>query len=51
MFVTNSTCHYNHENANSFEIIENRDPSGWHGKLVCAVRPTFLKTNYEYLGL
>jgi lipopolysaccharide transport system ATP-binding protein len=39
-----STPIFIHDNAFSFEIFENRTESGWHGKWIGAVRPTFIKT-------
>jgi lipopolysaccharide transport system ATP-binding protein len=44
MFVTNSRGHFFHEAAHSFEIIEEREVSGWHGKWPGKVRPTFIKS-------
>jgi lipopolysaccharide transport system ATP-binding protein len=41
-FVTNSKPHFIHNNANSFEVVEERDSSGWHGKWIGAVRPEFI---------
>ena len=38
-FVYNSTNYYIHERSNSFEIEEDRNISGWHGKWIGAVRP------------
>jgi lipopolysaccharide transport system ATP-binding protein len=43
MFVTASACYFFHEFANSFEIEEERKSSGWHGKWIGAVRPTFIE--------
>ena len=42
MFVVHSQCYYDHKEAHSFEITEDRDSSGWHGKWPGAVRPTLL---------
>ncbi len=50
-FVTESTPHFIHNNANSFEIVEDRESSGWHGKWIGAVRPTFLKTELTALSI
>jgi len=50
MFVYNAQCYFNHENAHSFEVVENRDAEGWHGKWIGAVRPTFIKNDYYLLG-
>jgi len=43
-FVTESTPHFIHNNANSFEVVEDREASGWHGKWIGAVRPTFINS-------
>jgi lipopolysaccharide transport system ATP-binding protein len=43
LFVTNSQEHFNHTNANTFEIFEDRTESGWHGKWPGNVRPIFIK--------
>ena len=43
LFVTNSQGYFNHTNANSFEIFEERTESGWHDKWPGNVRPTFIK--------
>lgn len=43
-FVSESTPHFIHDNANSFEVIEDREISGWHGKWIGSVRPSFIKT-------
>lgn len=50
MFVTNSQAYFYHEHAHSFEVIENREASGWHGKWIGAVRPTFIQNEYNFLG-
>lgn len=44
MFVTQSRCYFNHENAHSFEILEDRPSTGWHGKWPGTVRPTFIES-------
>ncbi len=43
-YVSNSVPHFIHDNANSFEIYEDREVSGWHSKWIGAVRPTFIET-------
>ena len=43
-FVTNSTPHFIHNEANAFEIIDERDNMEWYGKWIGAVRPNFVKT-------
>ncbi|MEK7720767.1 MAG: ABC transporter ATP-binding protein [Elusimicrobiota bacterium] len=45
-FVTAARVCFNHNNANSFEVAENREISEWHGKWLGAVRPTFIKNEY-----
>lgn len=50
MFVTASRAHFYHKQAHSFEIIEDRNVSGWHGKWIGAVRPTFLRNDYYKIG-
>jgi lipopolysaccharide transport system ATP-binding protein len=50
MFVTNSQCHFNHDHAHSFEVIEDREASGWHGKWIGAVRPTFIPNDYLFIS-
>jgi lipopolysaccharide transport system ATP-binding protein len=40
-----STPVYIHENACTFEIFEDRENSGWHGKWIGAVRPVFIKSD------
>ena len=47
MFVSNSKAIFYHEGANSFEVVEERKASGWHGKWPGAVRPTFIETGLE----
>lgn len=49
MFVNNSSCHFFHEHANSFEVVENRRNTGWHGKWNGAVRPTFIENDYTFI--
>ena len=49
MFITKSQCYYNHKEAHSFEILEERAASGWHGKWIGAVRPVFIKRDYEFI--
>jgi lipopolysaccharide transport system ATP-binding protein len=49
MFVSNSKAYFYHEHAHSFEIIEDREASGWHGKWVGAVRPTFIQNEYSFI--
>ncbi len=49
MFVSQAKCYFNHERAHSFEIHENRDIPGWHGKWTGAVRPTFIEYEYKLL--
>jgi len=49
MFVSNSQAYFYHEYANSFEIIEDRLASGWHGKWIGSVRPTFIKQDYYFV--
>ena len=50
MFVTQSRCYFNHERAHSFEVLENRESSGWHRKWIGVVRPTFIKNEYDFVG-
>ena len=47
MFVSNSKAIFYHEGANSFEVVEERKASGWHGKWPGAVRPTFIEAGLE----
>lgn len=49
MFVSNSQCYFNHHKAHSFEILEDRNISGWHGKWRGVVRPTFIKNDYDFI--
>lgn len=49
MFVTHSQCYYNHREAHSFEILEERKASGWHGKWCGVIRPTFIDNNYDFI--
>lgn len=46
MFVSKAQCYFNHAHAHSFEIIEDRAVSAWHGKWIGAVRPTFIEKEY-----
>ena len=50
MFVTNAQSYFYHEHAHSFEIIEDREASGWHGKWIGAVRPSFIENEYLYIN-
>jgi len=47
MFVSNSQAYFYHENAHSFEITEERNTSGWHGKWPGVVRPLFFNTQIQ----
>ena len=49
MFVSNSQSYFYHENAHSFEIIEDRETSGWHGKWIGVVRPNFIDREYRFI--
>jgi hypothetical protein len=49
MFVSNSKSYYYHEYAHSFETIEDRAVSGWNGKWVGAMRPTFIKKELDLI--
>jgi lipopolysaccharide transport system ATP-binding protein len=49
-FVSNAMPHFIHNSAHSFVIEEERDNSGWHGKWVGAVRPTFIENDYIFIG-
>ncbi len=49
MFVSQSQCYFDHRHANSFEILEDRSISGWHGKWKGVLRPTFIKNDYRML--
>lgn len=53
MFVTtDSKAVFLHKEACWFEISEEREKSGWHGKWVGAVRPTgFIERECKYLGI
>jgi lipopolysaccharide transport system ATP-binding protein len=44
MFVSDSKSYFFHEHANSFEILEERDSSGWHGKWPGVIRPSYIDT-------
>lgn len=46
MFVSKAKCHFNHQHAHSFEIMEDRNVDGWHAKWIGAVRPTFIEREY-----
>ena len=50
MFVTETNSHFLHHGANSFEIIEDRIASMWHGKWIGAVRPTFIENEFLFIG-
>lgn len=43
MFVTRAQCYYNHKKAHSFEIVDDRDAFGWHGKWPGLIRPAFVE--------
>ena len=43
--VNSSTPVFIHDNACSFEIFEDRVSTGWHGKWIGNVRPTFIKSD------
>jgi len=49
MFVAQAQCYFNHENAHSFEVIEDRNVADWHGKWIGAVRPTFIENEYNFV--
>jgi len=49
MFVSNAQEYFYHEHAHSFEILENRNIEGWHGKWAGAVRPTFIENDYQFI--
>ena len=49
MFVSNAQPYFYHEHAHSFEIIEDREASGWHGKWIGSVRPTFIQNEYYFI--
>lgn len=47
MFVTNSSSHFYHKHAHSFEITDERhDSSGWYGEWIGAIRPEFIDREY-----
>ncbi|GHU81639.1 ABC transporter ATP-binding protein [Bacteroidia bacterium] len=50
MYVSNSKSYFYHQHAHSFEIIEDREISGWHGKWIGAIRPSFIKNEYYFLN-
>jgi lipopolysaccharide transport system ATP-binding protein len=50
MFVTRAKPYFYHEHAHSFEIVEDRDIAGWHGKWIGAVRPTFISNDYQLIA-
>ncbi len=50
MFVSDSKAYFYHEHAHSFEIAEDRKVSGWHGKWIGAVRPTFIPNDYTLIS-
>jgi len=49
MFVSNSKAYFYHEHAHSFEILEERNASAWHGKWRGAVRPDFIEREYHLI--
>jgi lipopolysaccharide transport system ATP-binding protein len=49
MFVSQAQCYFNHEHAHSFEIVEDRNISNWHGTWSGSVRPTFIKNEYFFV--
>jgi lipopolysaccharide transport system ATP-binding protein len=49
MFVSDSDAYFYHEHAHSFEIVEDRESSDWHGKWIGTVRPTFIKNDYSLI--
>ncbi len=49
MFVTQSKSYFLHKVAHSFEIIEDRNASAWHGKWAGVVRPTFIPNDYTLI--
>jgi hypothetical protein len=49
MFVSASKSYFYHKQANSFEVLEERHISGWHGKWSGAVRPTFINNEYNLI--
>jgi len=40
-----------HDNACSFEVFEDRNASGWHGKWIGVVRPVFIKTDLHSINM
>jgi len=50
LFVSNAQCYFFHEYAHSFEIMDDRENSGWYGKWSGAVRPTFIHNEYNFIG-
>ncbi len=46
-----STPVFIHNNACLFEVFEDRTTSGWHGKWIGAVRPGFIKSELNSIGL
>ncbi|MDR1679078.1 MAG: ATP-binding cassette domain-containing protein [Prevotellaceae bacterium] len=49
MFVSKSASYFNHEHAHSFEILEDRGLSDWHGKWRGVIRPTFITNEYSFI--
>jgi len=49
MFVSAAQCYFLHEQAHSFEIMENREIEGWHSKWIGAVRPTLIENDYYFI--
>jgi lipopolysaccharide transport system ATP-binding protein len=49
LFVSNSQGYFMHEHAHSFEIIEDREASGWHGKWPGAIRPIFIESESSFI--
>ena len=49
MYVSKASMYFFHEHAHTFEINENRNILDWHGKWSGAVRPTFIKNEYEFI--
>jgi lipopolysaccharide transport system ATP-binding protein len=41
--------YFRHENANKFEIADDRENSGWYGKCLGTVRPVFIKNDYHLI--
>ncbi len=50
MYVSQEQCHYFHRQANSFEILEERESGSWHGKWPGVVRPTFIQSEFRQLS-